>query len=131
MTIAKTVITRVHVALAACLMLASCGLCGDEQQETVLSPDHVLKATYFVRDCGATTSYSSIVNVQRSDEKFNPDDTRVFVARGEQSLSLEWTGPRTLLVKCSTCSRKDVFQENIALGDIDINYMFGSSTGAK
>lgn len=112
-------------------MFASCGLCGDTQQATVLSPDHVLKATFFVRDCGATTSCTSIVNVQKSDEKFKADEYRVFVAKGKHKLSLEWTGPSTLLVKCSTCSRKDIFLENVALADIDINYRFGSPTEVK
>lgn len=91
------------------------------------SPDGILKATLFVRDCGATTSFTSIVNVQRLDEKFKADDGRIFVAEGQHNIVLEWRGPRTLNVKCGSCFRKYIFLENVALGDIDISYSLGDS----
>ena len=78
-----------------------------------------------MRDCGATTDCTSIVNVESSSEKFRAGEGRVFVATGEHNLSLEWTGPRTPLVKCSACMRKDIFLENVALGDIDVTYYLG------
>jgi hypothetical protein len=131
MTHSRIVTAYAVAVLSACLVLASCSLCSDEQRQTVESPDHALKATYFVRNCGATTDYVSTVNLQSSREKFDGNDGRVFVAKGEHGITLEWTGPQTLLVKCRTCTRKDLFQQTIALGNTDIHYELGPFSERK
>jgi hypothetical protein len=66
-----------------------------------------------------------MVNVQRTSERFQAEDGLLFVAKGRYDLSVAWVGPRTLLITCSNCSRKNVFREVVALGDIDVSYSLG------
>lgn len=82
-------------------------------------------ANIYERDCGATTDFSSIVNVQSASDKFRADEGRLFVAKGRYDLSVAWTGPRTLLITCAGCSRKNIYREVVALGDIDVKYSLG------
>jgi hypothetical protein len=82
-------------------------------------------ANVFERNCGATTDFSSMVNVQSASDKFRPDEGLLFVAKGRYDLSVAWAGPRTLLITCPSCARKNVFREVIALGDIDVKYSLG------
>ena len=129
MSTPKIALIRTQAAVAASLMLASCGVCGNVRVQTVTSPDGTTQATFFVRDCH--TSSISIVNLQAADVEFNAGQGRVFLANGKQNVSVEWTGPRTLLVKCSSCSREDVSKANNALGDIGVRYVFGSPAGTE
>jgi len=89
------------------------------------SADNQLVANVYERNCGATTDFSSMVNVQRASDKFRADEGLLFVAKGRYDLSVAWAGPRTLLITCPSCARKNVFREVVALGDIDVKYSLG------
>jgi hypothetical protein len=82
-------------------------------------------ANVYERNCGATTDFSSMVNVQSTSDKFRAEEGLLFVAKGRYDLSVAWTGPRTLLITCTSCSRSNVFREVAALGDIDVKYSLG------
>ena len=113
--------------LLACLpvlFLVSCNLCGDEVRARAASPDGKLVATFFERNCGATTDFASTVNVQSATEKFDGDEGRIFDATGHYDISIAWTGPRKLLIRCPACRRENVYYEVTVKGDIDITYDF-------
>ena len=113
----------VGIVLAVSVLLVSCrSLCGDTPETTATSPDHQLTANSYVRDCGATTSFSSIVNVQGASSKFDGNEGQILIVKGKRDISLVWTGPKTLSVRCNSCSRKDTYREVVALGNIDITY---------
>ena len=114
------------VTLIAASMLCTCGLCSDQVTSEVTSPDGILAATAFIRDCGATTQASSVVSVHRVSEGFRDSDDLVFVAQGQHPLSLRWDGPRSLTITCSTCSRKHVFRHVRVLGDVDVVLELGA-----
>jgi hypothetical protein len=63
-----------------------------------------------------------MVNVQGAADKFHPEEGLLFVAKGRYNLSIVWTGPRTLLITCANCSRKNIFREVVAMGDVDVRY---------
>jgi hypothetical protein len=86
------------------------------------SPDGQLAATLFVRNCGATTDFSTIISVHRPDSTFKDDSSMVFVAKGEPTIQLNWDGPRSLSIGCQKCDRQEVFRRVTALGDVDISY---------
>ena len=113
----------VGIVLAVSVLLVSCrSLCGDTPETTATSPDHQLTANSYVRDCGATTSFSSIVNVQGASSKFDGNEGQILIVKGKRDISLVWTGPKTLSVRCNICSRKDTYRKVVALGNIDITY---------
>jgi hypothetical protein len=114
----------VLVALVSTAGLWSC-TCGDEQRNRVLSSDNKLGATFYVRNCGATTDFSSIVDLDSASSKFDGDTNMLFVAKGRYDVQVRWTGPRSLLIRCGDCLRRNVFREVTILGDVDITYDIG------
>lgn len=114
-------------ALLACLM-SGCGLCSDEVASEVVSPDGVLAATWFVRNCGATTDFSSIVSVHRKSEGYRDDQDIVFVVAGRAHLVITWIGPNTLSIECADCRRADIFRQVAAFGSVDIMCQLPSSS---
>jgi hypothetical protein len=103
------------------LSLISCGgVCADKIVTESISPDGALKATVFIRDCGATTDFSEMVSIHRPDNTFKDDSDLVFVAKGRGQLGVSWAGPRQLSIECDGCQRKDIFREVAKLADIDI-----------
>jgi len=126
-TVGRRVIGNSLLPALVCFLiwLVSCNPCSDTPRSKATSPDGQLVANFYERDCGATTDFSSDVNVQRSSDKFRADEGVVFIAKGRYDLSVEWTGPRTLRITCPSCARKNVFHEVVALGDIDVKYSLG------
>jgi len=109
--------------VAFCLAsLMGCTTCSNTVESTAVSPDGQLASRVSERNCGATTDYSSVVNLQRPSDKFDPDNGVLFVAKGQHSISLRWIADKELLVICTSCSRKDVFREVTVTGDIDVRY---------
>ena len=119
---------RIVPPLCALVLLASCDVCSDNQVSHSDSPDHQLVANVYERNCGATTDFSSIVNLQNVSEKFNGNEDQLFIAKGRYSISVEWKSPRLLVINCQDCSRQNIFREVTALGDIDVSYMLASTS---
>jgi hypothetical protein len=109
-------------------LLVSCETCTDQPKIQLFSPDHKIVARIFERNCGATTDYSSIVNIQGASEKFRGDDSILFIARGRYDISISWESPKMLLIKCPDCSRTNVYREVVALGNVDVTYLLGTDT---
>ncbi len=112
---------RYTVCLLVSLLLG-CHNCSDQVVSELMSPDAALTATSFVRNCGATTDFSSQVSVHGESAGFREDREIVFIARGRHDLVVSWTGPKALSVRCLSCARKDVFRQVAALGNIDITF---------
>jgi len=72
-----------------------------------------------------------MVNVQNASDKFDGAEGRLFVAKGRFEISVTWTGPRALLIKCTGCSRNNIFREVTVDGDIDVSYRFASDPPDK
>lgn len=50
-------------------------MCGNQIVSEQISPDRKFKCVVFVRDCGATTGFSTQVSIIRRNEKLRDDDT--------------------------------------------------------
>jgi hypothetical protein len=99
-----------------------CSPCQDVVRSAVLAPGSSLSATYFVRNCGATTDYSSIVSVHATTEAFDTTTRHVFVVRGRHDIDLKWESGGALFVRCRDCRREDVFRQIVVLGTSDVTY---------
>jgi hypothetical protein len=91
------------------------------------SADGKLIAHVFERNCGATTDYSSIVNLQNPSDKFDGNDDVLFVAKGRYDLSVRWMGAKELLVTCPGCLRSNIFRQGTVEGGVDIKYVLGTN----
>jgi hypothetical protein len=97
--------------VAVALTSVSCSLsgCGSQLLSEVPSPDRVLKAVIFERDCGATTGFTTQVSILPRDNVLPNETGNVFIAGdnhgravgglgGGPKVDVKWTGPRELLV---------------------------------
>lgn len=66
-----------------------------------LSPDGALEARVQFDDCGAACGFSRLVFIKRHGlgDKPSLSSCRAFWAKGEEPVSPEWTGNRTLLIR--------------------------------
>ena len=86
-------------------------MCGNQIISEVTSPDGQLKAVVFVRDCGATTSYSAQLSILRNAEKLSNEAGNTFIEDSghDNNVSLEvkpeWQSNRELLVRCDSKAR--------------------------
>jgi len=117
--------TSLFLAMICSLICPVACICGDTARSKATSADGQLVANFYERDCGATTDFSSQVNVQRTSDRFRAGEGVLFIAKGRYDLSVAWTGPRTLLITCPGCARENIFREVAALGDIDVKYSLG------
>lgn len=106
--------------------LSGCSNCENTLKSETASPDGQLVARICERNCGATTTFSSIVNLQSTAVKFDSNDGVLFVAKGEHDITTKWTGPKSLLITCKGCRRSDVFREVSIYGDVDVSYVLGT-----
>ena len=128
-TITKLVATSTTkmllLAAIALLGLAGCNNCENSLKSESNSPDGRLVARTSERNCGATTDFSTIVNVQSSSAKYDSNEGMLFVAKGRYEISTKWTDAKSLVITCKGCSRPNLFREVSALGDIDVSYVIG------
>lgn len=75
--------------------LAACSdPCSNRVTERLVSPDGEWIAILFVRDCGATTGFSTQLTLTRADVDVPEGTGNVFVAgRDKTTLAAEWGGP--------------------------------------
>lgn len=101
-----------------------CGWMGCQEvvEAHVNSPDGLMVATVLTRDCGATTDYSTSVNLHRSDHSFREEAGTLFVASGRHHLVIKWTDGDHLSIVCANCSRKQVSKVVSILGKTTVSY---------
>jgi hypothetical protein len=97
--------------------------CEDTIKTEVKSPDGKYVATLYERDCGATTDFSTIVNLRDSSARFKGDDLGVVILKGQHKLDLVWDGNRKLRLQCHDCRTDDIFKQEKVWKDIDISFL--------
>lgn len=110
------------VLFAAAMVMISCSVCSTEVVQGSRSPDGVLQASWYTKNCGATTDFSTVVSVHRPDNSYKDDSDTVFVAKGKQTIRLTWVAPHQLSVQCASCERATIFREVTKIGDIDVSF---------
>jgi hypothetical protein len=106
--------------------------CGDEVTQRAVSPDGQRVAVSFVRNCGATTDFSTHVTLANAGEKADESDA-IFVAQagsaprtpqGGPRAQLHWLGPKRLLIAYD--SGAEVAFQVIRARDVTIDYAVAS-----
>jgi hypothetical protein len=114
---------RVLVAgvLAGCFLAGHCTrvLCSDEIIARVRQPHGVLEATALVRNCGATTDYSTLVELRNVQSWAEPED--VLAVNGDaRGVRISWVSNHDLVIRCPSCERRTIVRFVKMLGDVDI-----------
>jgi len=84
------------------LWWASNGLvsCGDTMLGDARSPGGEFVATAFMRNCGATTDFATIVSLRRGSAPFRPDtDSTAVVIDGACEVAVAWADSTELTVE--------------------------------
>jgi hypothetical protein len=97
-------------------------VCQEVAESNATSPDGLMVATVVTRDCGATTDYSTSVNLHRSDHDFKDEAGDLFVATGRHQLAVKWSDADHLSIECTNCSRPQVSKGVSVLGKTTITY---------
>jgi hypothetical protein len=115
-----TVRAFVVLLTAVAMVMTGCSVCSTDVLQGSRSPDGILQATWYTKNCGATTDFSTMVSVHRPDSSYKDDSDVVFVAKGKQTIKLTWVAPHQLSVQCASCERATIFREVTKIGDIDV-----------
>jgi hypothetical protein len=106
--------------------ISGCGFllrsnCENAIRSEIQSPDGKFVATLFERNCGATTDFSTIVNLRESSRKFDGDNLGIVITRGQHKFDLVWDGNTHLRLRCHDCRAEDIFKEERTWKDIHIS----------
>jgi len=82
--------------IVCCLVSVACGdPCGNEIKQELVSPDGRYTAAAFVRDCGATTSFSPQVCLRRTGKKMTATGN-VFIGDHSDEITIRWLSANEL-----------------------------------
>jgi hypothetical protein len=73
-------------------------LCGNDNQQEIISPNGTLKAVQFRRSCGATTGYSTHVSILPASRRLPNEAGNVFVVGDEPTVIVRWIDDRHLSI---------------------------------
>lgn len=94
--------------------------CADTVNHEVSSPRKRFVAAVVERDCGATTDYSTLVIVRRTEEPLDAKtQSPVFVIKGRNDVQVVWGDDNDLAVNYQS---GETFKRETAYGDVRIEY---------
>jgi len=106
------------------LLCAGCfsllGRCANSINAESISPDGMHIAVVYERDCGATTDFSTIVNIRSRTEKFDSEKGVLFIVKGRHRIDVSWKDGGKLQLECKDCRSEDVFRRESVWNDIEI-----------
>jgi hypothetical protein len=108
--------------LGGCGFLLRSG-CDNKIKSENPSPDGKYVATLFERNCGATTDFSTIVNLRESSAKLKGEDLGVLILKGEHKLDVIWEGNTRLRLQCRDCRPDDIFKQEKTWQGIEISFV--------
>ena len=110
------------VLIAGCLNLGECGV---DIKSEVYSPDGKMVARAVEINCGATTSFNTIVCIGTRDEKFEvkkESGTVMSIVHERPNVRLHWIDDKTLGVDCENFTDKNIYFSEDKMGDVKIIY---------
>jgi Family of unknown function (DUF5412) len=118
--------SRIYVIVCTlflgCCSFSLTGDCNNTIKSEVKSPDEKYVATLYVRDCGATTDFSTIVSLRAGSANFNGEEGRIFVIKGQPQVNILWTDKTSLRIECIKCSPDEIFKKEKSWEDINVSY---------
>jgi hypothetical protein len=88
------------------ILLAGCNPCGNDPIHASTSADGSYVAIAFIRNCGATTGFSTQVSILEAPGRLPNDPGNVLIVDGKLPLSSRWDGNRKLVIEGSLGARE-------------------------
>jgi hypothetical protein len=79
-----------------------------------------MKAVVFLRDCGATTNFSTQVSIVSAKEDTSNATGNVLILDGKVPLSLQWQSDKSLQVRGALPAK--IFKQQRLVSSIAVNY---------
>lgn len=117
---------RLILLIVAALSVSGC-MCSEKQIVQSESPNRKYIATFFERNCGATSGYVYHVNLKEKESWLIPsiegynEDGQIFVGDGRR-VDLIWKDEKTLLIKCNDCAADSRIHLENTWKDVSISY---------
>lgn len=111
------------VLLAVGFIISGCGdLCDNTIAEEYPSLDGTYIATAFIRNCGATVPYITVVTIRNSDSQLDMEahEDWLFTAYDKATVDVKWKSNEVLLVNFSTTDNNAIQEKHWK--DVDIFY---------
>jgi hypothetical protein len=106
------------------LSTASCVSCADDPKYTVVSPSGRRSVTLAVRNCGATTGFTTVVSVSQKRFGIYPVSKVLFAANGELAgdrwLTLRWASDDELIVRVNNST--ELFRQEAPFRGMAVRY---------
>jgi hypothetical protein len=100
-----------------------CGSWEDKVKHKTPSPEGQVTAIVYVRNCGATTDFSTCIDLVSTKNSPEKNDTNtVFVMKGQHSVEVEWGNHNTLLVRYPQVKEEYIYRQQTKVHDIVIEY---------
>ncbi len=112
--------------LAVVGMPGGCSLCGNRMLQRQESPTRAWTAVVYERDCGATTSVQTVVELlpRGSDRPDEDDPSGVVISiRNPQHLTVQWMDDSHLRVLWSGCIKVNFPEERKYVKSVSIEYV--------
>lgn len=93
----------IYLILAFFPVACDSSLCSNQILDEMTSPDGKYIASFFERDCGATTPYVRVVSLRLSKEKLKPENFNdwVFTIHGQPEVKISWKNSKMLNISFS------------------------------
>ncbi len=85
------------------------------------SPDKKFKAIAFIRDLGATTSFSPQVSILENDDDLEDQSGNLFIGDNSDFIDISWKNNDSLNVIYS-CQDYDIFKKVTSINNIEVKY---------
>ena len=102
------------------ILLVGCNPCGNDPIHAVTSTDGSKVAIAFIRDCGATTGFSTQVSIVKAPGRLPNEPGNVLIVDGKVPLSLEWVGDNKLVIYGSLGARES--KRLLTFEEITVDY---------
>jgi hypothetical protein len=118
--------------IQATLLAILCGLvgcdsgilfsCDDTVKGSFTSPNGTYIATVYERDCGATTDFTTHVNLRTKSAGFKGGRNVVFVSEGKHAVGVEWQNDTTLRIECADCAEDEIYGRTTSWKNVAVSY---------
>lgn len=110
-----------YIAILEFMSIGLSGDCSDSIKQQLQSPGGQYTADLYLRDCGATTSYSTNVSLRTSTSRFDGDEnTRALTLKGNCDVTMDWQNDTLSLSYPSSC---EIFHQLASWRGVKIDVM--------
>jgi hypothetical protein len=109
--------------MAIMLEILASGLCGADKTGSFPSSDNQEFVETWIRNCGATTSFTTLVTLSdKPRESVEIDDTCILLIKGDVSIRCQWQSNQAVQIIFSA-KHEDIYFLNSSLGNVKVEFM--------